>query len=93
MLMRACLCVQALGYMAEIAAATASAAPKVRMLLLAAVLPEMLLPAVEMAHLKPSQRGAQRNAVAAAAPSVLDLAMRCLPEGVLVSLSIWCGRE
>ena len=82
-----CECIQALGYVTEVAA-TASAAPDVRALLLAAVLAEVLLPAVKMAHLQPSQRGVLRNAVAAAAPSVLDLAMRCLPELLLVRLSV-----
>jgi len=75
---------QALGHVAEVAAAAASESADVHVLLLAAVLGEVLLPAVELAHLKPSQRGALRNAVAAAAPGILDLTTRCLPQPLLV---------
>ena len=75
---------QALGHVAEVATVAASEAPDVHMLLLAAVLGEVLLPAVELAHLKPSQRGALRNAVAAAVPGILDLTTRCLPHPLLV---------
>ena len=73
---------QALGHVTEVAVAATS--EDVHMLLLAAVLAEVLLPAVELAHLKPSQRGALRNAIAAAAPGMLDLTMRCLPHPLLV---------
>jgi hypothetical protein len=65
---------------AEVAAAAATDAEEVRSVLLAAVLDNVLRSAVELQHLKPAQRGALRNAIAVAAPSVLNLASRCLPE-------------
>ena len=57
-------------------------------MLLAAVLDNVLRPAMELEHLKPAQRGALRNAIAVAAPSVLGLASRCLPEPAQVRLTI-----
>jgi len=81
---------QALGHVAEVATTAAPEAADVLMLLLAAVLGEVLMPAVELAHLKPSQRGALRNAIAAAAPGILDLTTRCLPQPLLVRRRGFC---